>query len=134
MNCGIIGTAFASCITYLSALIILVIYIYYHEELHKALVRPSGDTFRNLSGFFVYILPGILMITIETWLAEIMTLLASYLGVTQMGAQTILNILNVTIFMLSTGMQESLTVLVGSALGENDVHKAKRYARVGIYA
>ena len=81
MGLGIIAVGLATNITLLITLLVLIVYIYFSEELHPAIFFPDRETFANFGSFFLYILPGFFMSGLEWGLSEVLTMMATYLGV-----------------------------------------------------
>ena len=98
----------------------------------ETLFWPNSDTFSNLDSFTRYTIPTAFMQTIECWLFEMLTLMASYISIEAFAAQVILYNIDMIFTMVAFGTSQAATVVVGNAIGENDVTHAKKFARLVI--
>jgi len=82
----------------------------------------------NLRGFLDKALPCAMLMWVEWWCAELMTLMAGYLGVAALAAHTAVLQVFVLIYMTSGGISCAGAALVGNAVGEGSADLAKRSA------
>lgn len=66
------------------------------------------------------------------WAFDIFTLLASYMSADVIAAQTILRTIGLITFMLPVGISSACGVLLGNAVGEARIDKAKIYYKASL--
>jgi len=84
----------------------------------------------HLNSFLKKALPCAMLMWAEWWCAELMTLLAGYLGVKPLAAHTAVLQVFVLIYMTAGGISCAGAVLVGNTLGAGDATLAKRSAAI----
>jgi MATE family multidrug resistance protein len=62
-------------------------------------------------------IPSAMMLCLEWWAFEVMTLLAGYIGVDEMAAQVIIMNVLALVFMIAVGLQQAATCLIGQQIG-----------------
>ena len=77
----IYGVSLASFITYSSICAAVNIYAYMLKDIEEAWFRPGWETFNNLGIFMKLSIPSMLMLCLEMWTFEILTLFAGYISV-----------------------------------------------------
>ena len=81
MGLGIAGVGYASTISNLTVYVSVVIYTSFVPEIQDAVFMPDKRTFRGIDQYLSLGVPSALMIMLEWWAYEVMTLMAGYLGV-----------------------------------------------------
>eukprot|EP00429_Kryptoperidinium_foliaceum_P007349 CAMPEP_0176017608 /NCGR_PEP_ID=MMETSP0120_2-20121206/8450_1 /TAXON_ID=160619 /ORGANISM="Kryptoperidinium foliaceum, Strain CCMP 1326" /LENGTH=512 /DNA_ID=CAMNT_0017350633 /DNA_START=18 /DNA_END=1556 /DNA_ORIENTATION=- len=133
LDLGAFGAGLAFSATQIFSMAILLSYIHF--------VRPgvtqkswiSWDQKRavsDLRGFMEKALPCAMLMWAEWWCAEVMTLLAGYLGVAALAAHTAVMQMFVLIYMTSGGIACAGAALVGNAVGAGAAALARRSAVV----
>ncbi|KAH9583253.1 hypothetical protein MS3_00007714 [Schistosoma haematobium] len=74
----------------------------------------------NWSIFFKLGIPGVLMVALEEWCFEMMTLMAGTLGSVTLGAQAIVFQIQSIIYMVPLGLFTAVNIRVGQRLGAFD--------------
>ncbi len=67
-----------------------------------------------------------LMMCIECWSYEILALVAAFIGTNAVGCMAVLINTSTVLYMYAIGSSIATTVLVGKAMGERNINKAKR--------
>jgi MATE family multidrug resistance protein len=62
-------------------------------------------------------IPSAMMLCLEWWAFEVMTLLAGYIGVDEMAAQVIIMNVLALVFMIAVGLLQAATCLIGQQIG-----------------
>jgi MATE family multidrug resistance protein len=127
---GIKGTSLAVLITYTTQTIVIVLYASRQQDIKESWFFPNRDTIKNLGTYLKQAVPCIFMMCLGWWAFEILTLMSGYISVDATAAQVILLNLDTTLFMLPLGFAYAGSTLVGNAVGEDNIHKAKRFAFV----
>lgn len=86
MELGIVGIGYASTLSNLTVYSSLIIYSSCIPELKEAVFLPDKKTFRMLSQYLALGVPSVLMMMLEWWAYEVMTLMAGYIGVNEQAA------------------------------------------------
>jgi len=81
MHLGIAGVGYASTISNLTVYVSVVIYSSCCPEISEAVILPDKKTFRGIGQYLSLGVPSALMLMLEWWAYEVMTLMAGYLGV-----------------------------------------------------
>jgi Na+-driven multidrug efflux pump len=86
LGLGVAGAAYASTITALTNLIVIHFYVnYYLPEIKEAWFMPNKDSFNGLFHYIRFAFPAMLMLCIECWTFEILTLFSSWISVDAIG-------------------------------------------------
>ena len=93
--------------------------------------RPNGQNTRNDSDmeFFSITLPSMLMFCAEGWAFYLFTFIAVYISVEDQDVAMFCMLTCTTLFMLTQGLQEASSALVGNMIGANRVGFAWHYAQ-----
>jgi multidrug resistance protein, MATE family len=67
------------------------------------------------------------------WAFDIFTLIASYLSVDEVSAQTIMRTLGLLTFMIPVGFSQASVILVGKSIGEANVPAIRQYYTLCMY-
>jgi Na+-driven multidrug efflux pump len=86
--------------------------------------------FKDWSGYLKLGVPGALMIMLDMWCYEIITLQSGYLTIEATAAQIILSNIQVFFVQLALGISIASSTLIGSSIGEGNLEKARSYLRV----
>ena len=85
-----VGAAIANSITYGCMLVSIVVIASKKEELKAAIFFPNADTFKSLGPYMRLAIPGTMMLCLEWWAYEIITLMAGYISVNALAAEVVL--------------------------------------------
>jgi MATE family multidrug resistance protein len=125
---GIVGAAWATVLSRVYMLAVLVFVIWQHGRRSSQTVRSSYDGIHaaRLSQLFWLGLPAALQVTLEVGVFAAATALAGRLDPVSLAShQIVLNIAGTT-FMVPLGVASAAAVLVGHAVGRRDDHGARR--------
>jgi MATE family multidrug resistance protein len=100
----ITGVSIAMLITYLTLCVIINVYASRQTDIKDAWFIPNADTFKNIWPYLKLALPGTLMICLEWWTFEAMTLMAGYISVDVTAAEILLLNLCSLLFMIPQGI------------------------------
>lgn len=95
----------------------------------------GGWSRQALTGWKVYIklgIPGILQICSEWWAFEIMSLAASYLGTSELAAQSVVTSITNAFFSIAIGQAISASSRLGNLLGAGMPNRAKLSSRCSV--
>ena len=70
-------------------------------------------------------IPSAMMLCLEWWAYEVMTLMSGYIGVKEQAAQIVLMNMIAFMFMFALGLSSAASTTVGHQIGRGDVVKAK---------
>jgi len=126
------GSAIAQDISYGIMAIFNVLYLYISKVYEKTWPGWTVDCLQEWGEFCRLAISGLIMICTEWWAFEVGIILAGTLGTVELGAQSILFQYDVIYYMFPLAFSISTGIIVGQALGANDIVTAKTAARVGI--
>lgn len=128
---GFVGAPLTSVLTFWIMACLGVLYIAFVDG-----SRCWGGWSRQaLTGWKVYIqlgIPGILQICSEWWAFEIMSLAASYLGTSELAAQSVVTSITNAFFSIAIGQAISASSRLGNLLGAGMPNRAKLSSRCSI--
>ena len=78
---GIVGIGYASTISNLTVYLSLLIYSSWIPEISSAIFFPNKKTLMGLGQYLALGIPSAMMLCLEWWAYEIMTLMAGYISV-----------------------------------------------------
>ncbi len=87
------------------------------------------DNFKNIYPQFILSLKCASLGIWSWWAFDIFTLIASYMSIEDLAAQTILRNIGLLTFMIPVGIAISSMILVGNMIGAKNVAGAKIYAK-----
>ena len=134
MDLSVNGVALATDLTYILNYLLPIIYI----QFHKSIIKEDSwhcinkDSFIGLLEYLKYGVPSMLMIALEYWAFELLSLLSGLLGEVELGASII--IFNITAFayMLPLGFSFASNTLIGNNLGASKPKNAKTYLNISV--
>jgi MATE family multidrug resistance protein len=92
----------------------------------------AKESTENLGRQFNIDFMGMLMGVWGWWAFDIFTLMASYLSITAISAQTIMRSIGLLTYMIPVGLELSLGILLGNAIGAGSVYKFKFYYKLSL--
>ncbi|KAM4664039.1 multidrug and toxin extrusion protein 1-like [Discoglossus pictus] len=133
LGLGVMGSAWANCISQYLQMILLFLYILW-KKLHKDTWGGWSRACLEEWGPFIHLaVPSMLMLCIEWWAFEIGIFLAGVLGVVDLGAQAVIYQTANIVFMVPIGFSIAASVRVGHALGAGNMKKAKNSTVVALF-
>ena len=127
---GITGASIAICITYSTNFLALACYTGFIDVSERAIWTIDSQAFKDWYGYLKIGIPGALMIILDMWCYEIITLLSGYLSIEATAAQIILNNIQIFFLQLALGISIAASTMIGSSVGENDLAKARSYLKM----
>lgn len=115
----------ASCIVMLST-------AYLHPAIQRTLQPPSWDAFRKWGEFISLGFPSTVMICSEWWAWELLTLIASTLGPSEVAASTIMYQTSYLSYMIPMGLGEAVRSIIGNFIGAGKYDVAMKFGRMGL--
>ncbi|XP_069767057.1 multidrug and toxin extrusion protein 1-like isoform X2 [Narcine bancroftii] len=132
LSLGIQGSAAANVISQYFQVILLFIYIRWRKLHVKTWAGWSTDCLQEWGGFFRLAVPSMVMMCAEWWSYEFGSFLAGLINEVELGAQSIIYQIIVTVYMIPLGISMAASVHVGNALGAKKPKKARSSARVAL--
>jgi len=127
LEMSITGIGIASSITNLIIFLSLIQFTNWTEDIQEAVQWPDKNTFRGIRQYYALGIPSALMLCLEWWAFEAMSLITGYIGVDEQAAQLLIfNIIGI-LFMFALGIQQVASSLIGKQIGMNNIRKAKEY-------
>lgn len=111
------GLAVSNVLASVLSAFIMIIASIRHPDVRKTLQPLSWDMFRNLWEFISLGASATLMLCSEWWAFEILTIMASMIGASEVDAQTIILQCGMLAYMIPLGISISTSSLVGNFLG-----------------
>jgi MATE family multidrug resistance protein len=90
----------------------------FHKDIKDAWFLPNKQSFTGLKEYLYLAIPSTLMLCLEFWGFEIMTLLSGYISVVATAAQTITLNVCFILFMFPLGLNIAATAIIGKYIGE----------------
>jgi MATE family multidrug resistance protein len=112
----IMGTSYATIITYFTNFLVVTIYCNRREDLKPSFFFPDIDTFKDLKQYVAIGLPSAFMFCLECWSYEILALISAYISVLAVGTMAILINTFTVLQMVPYGFQIVATVFVGNVI------------------
>ncbi|KAI9320209.1 mate-domain-containing protein [Dichotomocladium elegans] len=131
ISIGFIGAPLATAFSYWLMLALLLLYINKVRG-REAWGGWSREAFHDWWPFLKLAIPGILMVCSEWWAFELAALAASYLGTTDLAAQSILLTSCSATYTIPFGISVAASTRVGNSLGEGLALKAKRASMMAL--
>ena len=128
---SIYGVGIATGITYSFSFLFVEIYTYRQkEEVFRARWKWFNMKMVKIMPIFLkYAVPACLMLLIEWWSFEFLTIYSGWIGINQLAASTVLNNITLIAVEIPYGMALTSTSLVGNSLGSGQPKKAKTYIK-----
>eukprot|EP00928_Gymnodinium_smaydae_P087947 TRINITY_DN72118_c0_g1_i1.p1 TRINITY_DN72118_c0_g1~~TRINITY_DN72118_c0_g1_i1.p1 ORF type:complete len:518 (-),score=102.78 TRINITY_DN72118_c0_g1_i1:132-1649(-) len=133
LRMGAFGAGLAFSCTQVASCVFLISYVHCVRPGVTKLSWIRWEWKEASSGVRAYLalaLPCAMLMWAEWWCAEVMTLLAGYLGVAGLAAHTSVLQIFILIYMTSGGISCAAAALVGNAIGAGDADLARRSALV----
>jgi len=131
---SITGVAISTSITHTLSFLIAYIWI----SLDNTIVREgcwnyiNKDSFIDLIGYLKYGIPCYIMLALEIWGFEALSIMSGYIGVHELGASVIIINIMTFFYMIPLGVSFIASSLVGSNLGASKPRTAKVYTNISI--
>ncbi|CAI2367045.1 unnamed protein product [Moneuplotes crassus] len=129
----IVGAAVASLITYTLDFVLIHVYVSCFE------VVPSEswhwfdkNSFKGLINYCKYGVPSLVIVCLEWWCIEFLSIFAGWLSETELAANVALLNLNYIVYNLPLGMSYAICSMVGNSLGSNLPQRALRYVKTSM--
>ena len=86
MKLEIVGIALAGLLTHGITLILMTLFTYKDPEMKDTLIMPDKRTFEDLKSYLAIGLPNVIMLCLDLWAYDLMTIMSGYLGVESQAA------------------------------------------------
>ena len=128
LDWGYSGICWATSVVFVARLLTTLLYVRFHGfNWHEDVKFFSAETFSNCGPLIEISLGAMFMGIWGWWAFEIFTFMATYLGVTQAAAQTIMRSIGLLTFMLPVGYSAASGILSGNAIGAYKPNLAIQY-------
>ena len=125
------GVAIASSVHFAVRFLVFIVLIYFSPKLRAGLQSIWSEESRSkLMDQFKLSLQCASLGIWSWWAFDIFTLIASYMSIDDLSAQTVLRNIGLLTFMIPVGLSISSTILVGNMIGANNVKGARKYAEM----
>lgn len=130
----IIGAAIASSITFTLNFVIINLYVVQNPNiiLSDKFFLVDKEAFEQIKVFLKYGLPACIMLMMEWWGYDFLSVMAGWIGVDELAACVVMFQVYVMAFMNSLGITYASVNMIGAALGENRVNTARTYIKATI--
>ena len=129
------GVALSSTVT--NTINFLIVYIWI--SLDQTIVKEgcwtyiNSDSFKGLYEYLTYSVPCYIMIALECWGFEMLSIYSGYIGVKELGTSIILINIIIFLFMVPLGISFIASSMVGNNLGGNRPRIARIYAESSLF-
>lgn len=124
------GVGYASTISNITVYVSLLIYSTCIPSISEAIFLPDKKVFRGIGQYMALGIPSAMMLCLEWWAYEVMTLMAGYIGVTAQAAQIVLMNMVAFMFMFALGLSSAACTTVGHQIGRGNIAKAIEYYHI----
>ena len=134
LNLGFIGAPIATIINFYFMDLLLILYIVFIDG--KACwsgIVPFKQLFSQWGKLCHLAIPGIIMLESEYFAYEIMTLIASYFGTTELAAQTAVSSIASLTYMVPFAISIAASTRIANFIGGQNASGAKIAVRVGLW-
>lgn len=107
------GIGYASTISNITVYVSLLIYTSFIPEISEAIFLPDKKIFRGIGQYLSLGVPSAMMLCLEWWAYEVMTLMAGYIGVKEQAAQIVLMNMVAFMFMFALGLSSAACTTIG---------------------
>jgi MATE family multidrug resistance protein len=101
---GIRGTSIATCLTYATNFIVVVVYTTLVDKRLRRIWTFDSSAFKGWKSYLELGIPGTLMIVLDWWVVEILNLESGYLVIEATAAEMVLNNLHTLCFQIPLGI------------------------------
>jgi Na+-driven multidrug efflux pump len=129
---GIIAIALACIITNVLTFALIKGFILTQKDLKQAEIPICEKRTLDLGFYWSLAMPFMIVILLENWVWEQMTLASGLVGIDEQAFQVILINLLTLNYMIGSGMQSSASTVVGNQIGYGNTKKAIEYFQVTI--
>lgn len=135
LNFGVTGCAIAQNITYTLQLMIIIVCMECSssEEMKQLSVMPSLSSFEGFGAFLKMARITVFLEALELWSYEVIALMAGYLSVSQQASLAIDWSISFLLVYIPYSFYMSLSSMIGAALGEGNILKAKQIFKLTFY-
>ena len=102
-------------------------YSFCKPEVRKCLQPFNSDSFDEWMEYIKVSSGNMIMICGEWWAFEVLTIMAGFLGVMELAAQTICFNVSPILFMIPVAMSSATCALMGNSIGANNIPLAQRF-------
>jgi MATE family multidrug resistance protein len=124
------GSAVSFILTQLTHFCIIMGYILCYNPIPEAIVFPTSKCLRGIIPFLKYISPATVLMILEYWPYEVLSIIAMTFGDIEFGANVLIIDLMVILYGLSDGFGEAICILVSEYLISSNRKTLKKVQRV----
>ncbi|PAA53392.1 hypothetical protein BOX15_Mlig012118g2 [Macrostomum lignano] len=124
-NFGFVSSAVCQALTFVIMFVLLIGYIVFSHVYVETWNGWDVESLFNWWQFLKLALPGMGMVSLETFCWEVGTFVAGYMGEEELGAQSILFQTETWTFMIALGLSIAVNIRVGQSLGALNGSRAK---------
>ena len=100
-------------------MVFTLLIILFDEAAYQVCFFPNKRSLENLQDYIKVAIPNYLVVGIDYWSLEILTLMAGYFTRSYFIAQTVVGNTVILLFLLPVSLNISITTLIGTAIGKN---------------
>ena len=132
---SVTGISVSTWTTYILTFTLTNVYIYFNPKTLKegSWHFINRESFIGLIEYAKYGVPTMIMLWLEFWWFESLTLMSGYIGPNEQGASLILFTIEAFFYMSATGVSLSSSTLIGNSLGAMKPANVKIYLSVSIF-
>jgi len=127
------GIALAGCLSNFLNYALMTVLFWLSKDLREAFTLPDSRAFRGLGEYLALGIPSVVVLCLDFWAYELMTVASGLLGVKEQASQVIVMNMCEMSFMVAMGLQSAACTVQGNQIGKRDFTGACRYYRVIIF-
>lgn len=126
-----LGISLASCFHFFCRFFTMCLFIKLSGRFDRCFVPiRDPENFKNLKSQFVLGISAASLGVWSWWAFDIFTLIASYMSIEDLAAQTVLRNIGLLTFMIPVGLSTAAVILVGNMIGAKNIQGAVIYAKM----
>ena len=133
LDAGFHGIMMATGLMFLVRFIVVFSLVSFRDEVrnHKDVYLFSRESCTNITPLFRKSLASLALGVWGWWSFDIFTLMATYIGTTAAGSQTIMRSIGLITFMMPMGFSVGAGIMIGKSIGQKNTNLAMQYYKVG---
>lgn len=117
LDMKITGIALAGLICHLTTFFIMSFFFWLDKDVEEACTLPDKRALQDLKAYMAIGAPGVLMLALDLWAYDLMTLTAGSIGVKEQAAQVVTMNMSEVCYGVGAGVQTACTTLMGQKIG-----------------
>lgn len=123
----ITGIATAGLLTHSTTLLFMLIFQFLDREMRQTWIKLDMNVFNDLGTYLRIGLPFVIILVLDFWSYDLMTLTSGVIGVNSQAAQVVLMNMNELSYSVAVGLQSAASTFQGNMVGKGDLQGSNRW-------